>query len=108
MENIFGKLSKWVTVTFYVICVLMFFNTCNSCSSKKQLKKVVYKVDSLQTEVNVLQDSINSYRVTLDELEKNQVDGKDVMHLYLNTAPLSRRTFEQVSKDSVLSKMIKK
>lgn len=81
--------------------IVSFLNMCNSCSTKKELKKV-------KVELSAVKDSLDLTKSTIDAMSAKQVTGYDVMQLYLNTAVNSPRTLEQIQKDSVLTKIMKK
>jgi len=92
---------KHIFIGIILVFIVSFLNMCNSCSTKKELKKV-------KVELSAVKDSLDLTKSTIDAMSAKQVTGYDVMQLYLNTAVNSPRTLEQIQKDSVLTKIMKK
>lgn len=92
---------KHIFIGIILVFIVSFLNMCNSCSTKKELKKV-------KVELSVVKDSLDLTKSTIDAMSAKQVTGYEVMQLYLNTAVNSPRTLEQIQKDSVLTKIMKK
>ena len=91
---------KHIFIGIILVFIVSFLNMCNSCSTKKELKKV-------KVELSAVKDSLDLTKSTIDAMSAKQVTGYEVMQLYLNTAVNSPRTLEQIKKDSVLTQMIK-
>ncbi len=92
---------KHIFIGIILVFIVSFLNMCNSCSTKKELKKV-------KVELSAVKDSLDLTKSTIDAMSAKQVTGYEVMQLYLNTAVNSPRTLEQIQKDSVLTKIMKK
>lgn len=71
LDNLFTKMNKGVTVVFYIICILAFFNTCNSCNRNRNEKNLMKELDSLKTEQVVMQNK-------LDSVSKNMINSTDL------------------------------
>lgn len=91
---------KHIFIGIVLVFIVSFLNMCNSCSTKKELKKV-------KVELSTVKDSLDLTKSTIDAMSAKQVTGYEVMQLYLNTAVNSPRTLEQIKKDSVLTQMMK-
>ena len=91
---------KHIFIGIILVFIVSFLNMCNSCSTKKELKKV-------KVELSAVKDSLDLTKSTIDAMSAKQVTGYEVMQLYLNTAVNSPRTLEQIKKDSVLTQMMK-
>lgn len=105
MENIN---IKHIFIAIIILCIMTFFNMCNSCTAKKNTAKLLVKCNNIEKLDSTLISNQEKEIKKLDSLNARQITGEDVMQLYLNTAVNSPRTLEQIAKDSVLSKMIKK
>lgn len=99
---------KHIFIAIIVVAILTFFNMCNSCTAKKNTAKLIAKTNTIeQMDSTIIANQMQQIEI-LNKINAKQITGEDVMQLYLNTAVNSPRTLEQIAKDSVLSKMIKK
>ncbi len=99
---------KHIFIAIIVVFCTCFLNMCNSCSTKKNVAKVKTELSATKDSLNELRKVVDAQTVEIKFLKNNQIDGVDVMQLYLNTAVNSPRTLEQIQKDSVLTKIMKK
>lgn len=99
---------KHVFVGIIVVFCICFLNMCNSCSTKKNVSKIKIELSASQDSIDSLSNVVDAQMKEIQALRAYQVAGQEVMQLYLNTAVNSPRTLEQIQKDSVLTKIMKK
>jgi len=99
---------KHIFIGVIVVFCCSFLSMCNSCTAKKNTQKIKVELSEAKDSINLLYKDLEKANTELKFLKDNQIDGEDVMQLYLNTAVNSPRTLEQIQKDSVLTKIMKK
>jgi hypothetical protein len=74
-----------------IIFLLTFMNTCNSCNTSTQFKKVNQKIDSTRVSVDVLKKQILTYDVATVLIEREGLETEKRTLLNTNQIFLTRK-----------------
>ena len=71
MKSILENLEKWIIYGFYLMFILTFINTCNSCSRNKDQVRLKKEIINQQKEIDSLSNEIVNEKEMKKMLDDN-------------------------------------